>query len=373
MTHPVAPPLPEGYAVEVDDLDASSWHVLLDRFADANVYQTWAYESVRSGEARMSHWRLLRQGQVVAAAQVKLVKLPLLRLGVAYVRWGPMWRLRGEPGDSHILRHALHALHHEYAVRRGLSLRLLPYLFSDEPPATSGALRDAGFHRLEADAAQRTLVMSLDATLPTLRSRLDQKWRNGLNRAERNGLEVEEGTSDALFARFADIHAQMHRRKGFNAMSDVSEFRAMQGRLPERHRMRVLLASSNGLPAAGVVVSRIGDFGIFLHGATSDAGMNTQASYLLQWKALDWLKAQGAASYNLHGINPLANPGTYHFKAGLCGKNGRDVHYIGAHEASAGARAQALMDMADSMRRAYRGARQSARQLAAIASRQPGA
>jgi len=373
MRRSYMPPLPEGYSVEVDGIAESAWHGLLDRFADANIYQTWAYEQVRSGESRMSHWRLLRHGQVVAAAQVKLAKLPLLRFGVAYVRWGPMWRLHGEPGDPMLLRLALGALHHEYAIRRGLTVRLLPYLFSDEAPPVNDALRDAGFHRLEADAAQRTLVMSLDATLPALRSRLDQKWRNGLNRAERNELVVEEGTSDELFARFAEIHAQMHRRKGFSAMSDVTEFRAMQRRLPERHRMRVLLASSKGEPAAGVVVSRVGNFGIFLHGATSDAGMSTQASYLLQWNALSWLKAQGANSYNLHGINPVTNPGTYHFKAGLCGKNGRDVHYVGAHEASADARAQALMDMADSMRRAYRGARQSARQLAASASRQPGA
>ena len=360
--------LPAGYAVEVDTVDKDGWHDVLDRFADANIYQSWSYEVTRVGESRMSHLLLRRNGETVAAAQLKIVKVPFVKLGVAYVRWGPMWRLRGREADPTVLSAALDAIRHEYAVRRGLTVRILPYFHSDESDTFHALLGAGRFARLDAETPQRTLLMSLEHALPELRARLDQKWRNCLNRAEKNELVVEEGTGDELFERFIGIHAQMHARKGFVAGSDVNEFRAIQHDLPERHKMRVFLASTRGELAAGAVCSRIGDFGVYLHGATSDAGMPTSASYLLQWHALTWLKDNGAVSYNLHGINPVTNPGTYRFKAGLCGRSGRDLHYLGTYECSGPASSHALVGLAESLRRAWRHRRTTTGQLPAGAS-----
>jgi len=57
--------------------------------------------------------------------------------------------------------------------------------------------------------------------------------------------------------------------------------------------------------------------------------MKTKGSYLLQWRAIQWLKGKGCRWYDLGGINPETNPGVYHFKAGL---SGIDVHHIGIYE-----------------------------------------
>jgi lipid II:glycine glycyltransferase (peptidoglycan interpeptide bridge formation enzyme) len=48
------------------------------------------------------------------------------------------------------------------------------------------------------------------------------------------------------------------------------------------------------------------------------------------------MRETGCRYYNLNGINPDANPGTYHFKAGVAGKRGMDVHYIGRFDAHSG-------------------------------------
>jgi lipid II:glycine glycyltransferase (peptidoglycan interpeptide bridge formation enzyme) len=60
--------------------------------------------------------------------------------------------------------------------------------------------------------------------------------------------------------------------------------------------------------------------------------MKSNGSYLMQWKFIEWLKENQFAWYNLNGINPLTNPGTYRFKEGLCGKNGKDVYSLGFFE-----------------------------------------
>jgi lipid II:glycine glycyltransferase (peptidoglycan interpeptide bridge formation enzyme) len=105
---------------------------------------------------------------------------------------------------------------------------------------------------------------------------------------------------------------------------------------------------------SGVVCSGIGDMGIYLYGATSDEGLNSQGSYLLQWKALSWLKGKGAKWYNLHGINPVTNPGTYHFKAGFLGKNGKDVCFLGVYDACDSVATRTVFRFAGLARAMYR-------------------
>jgi hypothetical protein len=49
----------------------------------------------------------------------------------------------------------------------------------------------------------------------------------------------------------------------------------------------------------------------------------------VQWAFLEWLKENGFLYYDLNGINPEKNPGTYYFKRGLAGKNGLDLEFLG--------------------------------------------
>ena len=85
------------------------------------------------------------------------------------------------------------------------------------------------------------------------------------------------------------------------------------------------MAEHEGVPAAGIVGTAFGDTGIYLFGATSDQGMKSKGSYLLQWTMIKWLKENGIRYYNLGGINPEKNPGVYHFKQGF---SGEDVLYM---------------------------------------------
>src|SRR5262249_48926039 len=148
-----------------------------------------------------------------------------------------------------------------------------------------------------------------------LRKGLDQKWRNQLNGAERNGLRVIEGASEEHFARFLEIYQQMMARKQFETTVDIQEFRSIQQALPLRLKMAVLLCEKDGQALAGMIISSLGENGIYLLGATSDEGMKSKGSYLLQWRAAQLLKERGCRWYDLGGINPERNPGVYHFKS----------------------------------------------------------
>jgi lipid II:glycine glycyltransferase (peptidoglycan interpeptide bridge formation enzyme) len=329
-------PMTDGYSAEIVPRDETRWRSIVDGFEDASLYQTWDYDAVRHGEGNLRHCVVSRNGRIVAAAQARVLRLPALPIGAAYVRWGPLWRRRDALADPMDLRMGLRALRNELVLKRGLFLRCYPFLFECEGIDYRAMLAEEGFVAAPGETPQRTLLLALEPSLEELRRNLDHKWRNRLSKAERNGLWCEEGAEDTLFSRFIELYGALLDRKKFKEPNDILEFRRLQQRLPDRHKMRVVLVGSNGGPSCGAVFTAIGTMGLYLFGACNEAGMTTNGSYLAQWKAVQWLKQQGCRHYNLNGINAEKNPGTYHFKSGIAGKTGRDVRYLGRFDAYRG-------------------------------------
>lgn len=323
------------YSVEVDSIQKDAWNDAFERFNDANIYQTWSYDQIRCGNDKISHLILRKNGAMVAMAQARIAKIPGLNAGIAYVRWGPLWRLKETETEMEIFQQAVRALKNEYAGRRGLVLRIYPLLFSDESEKYLPVLEEDGFVPLEGGKQDRTLIIDLKRSLEDLRKGLNQKWRNSLNRAERNALEVIDGDNDELFQMFiVKIYRNMVERKQFRESNDINEFRLIQQDLPDALKMKIILCRVGGELCSGAIFSAMGNAGIYLFGATNDIGMKTNGSYLLQWKFIEWLKENHFTCYDLNGINPEINPGTYRFKEGLCGKNGKDVYFLGQFEAN---------------------------------------
>jgi len=316
-----------GIQVEVDGIDSTEWEQRLGLFEDANLYQTWSYGAVRWGQRNLSHLVLRRDREVVAMAQLRIVRPGKLKFGIAYLRWGPLCHRKGWDLESASVQVMADALYEEYARKRGLFLRILPNAFLDTPRAE--LFRSAfSAYRTEPFAAgdtYRTFLLDLEPPLDVLRKKLDQKWRNQLNRAEKNGLVVTETTEAEGFGVMMELFDEMWARKRFRQTSSLAEFCSIQKTLPASQRMKVFVCQDEGVPVTGLVATAIGDSGIYLFGATSNRGLKTKGSYLLQWRVIQWLKENGIRRYNLGGINPETNPGVFHFKKGL---SGEDLRYM---------------------------------------------
>lgn len=315
------------YQAEVDRATPAGWSAMLDLFYDANLYQTWSYGRVRWGRRNLSHLVLRRNGEVLGMAQLRIVRLPRFRFGIAYLRWGPVFHRRGGSVDIAVAASMARALREEYVSKRGLQLRILPNAFAGSPRAELFESAFSGFGKEARTSATtyRSLVLDLSPPLEELRKKLDKKWRNQLTRSEKNGLKVVEGSGTEDYRAFRQMYDQMWRRKAFETTVDVEEFGRIQEDLPELHRMRILICEQEGVPVAGIVASAMGDSAIYLLGATSDDGLSSKGAYLLQWSLIRWLKESGTRWYDLGGIDPEKNPGVYHFKRGL---SGTDVHHI---------------------------------------------
>jgi hypothetical protein len=342
------------YQLEIDRTTAADWSRLIEEFDDASIYQTWPYGEIRWGRRQLSHLVLKRDGAVVAMAQLRIVGSRHLKCGIAHLRWGPLCQRKGAELDSEVLREAARALEAEYVERRRLFLRILPNAFDGSPRAVAHRSAFAGFSSEPATGPDgyRTLVLDLSPSLEELRRRLNQKWRNQLNRAEKNDLKVVEGDGHELFQLFVSLYREMWSRKRFETAVDVDEFARIQQMLPSQLRMRVLVCFENERPVAGSVYSAIGSSGVYLLGATTDAGMKSKGAYLLQWTMVRRLKEQGIRFYDLGGIDPEANPGVHHFKSGL---SGSDLSHIGPLIACRNPLSRALVRVADRLRGPLRG------------------
>jgi lipid II:glycine glycyltransferase (peptidoglycan interpeptide bridge formation enzyme) len=109
----------------------------------------------------------------------------------------------------------------------------------------------------------------------------------------------------------------MITRKQFKEYVNPVSMGQMNKELDDQYKMKIFIAYKDKLPVASLVGSAIGDTGVYLLGASNEVGMKNNASYLLQWEMIKWLKQKGCRRYDLGGINIDDNPGVYHFKSGI--------------------------------------------------------
>jgi hypothetical protein len=332
-------------------MSESRWNQLLQGFADSSINQTWAYAAVVAGRRNMCHLVLRLNGAVVAIAEVRLKRLPVLGLGIAYVGWGPMWRRTGAEANLEDFRQAVRALRNEFSCKRRLTLRVFPLAFDDDPYGLSTILAEEGFSATGKEAEDRTLLINLTLPLDVLHGAVGRKWKQKLRQAEGHNLVVVEGSEQELVDEFEAIYSEMVSRKLFEASKGIGYFKQLQEQLPAEHKMKIMLCRSPEGICAGLVWSAMGEHAIDLYAATSNLGTQTCGSYLLRWRLLEKLQQLGISIYNLNGINPEKNPGTYRFKRDLAGKYGRDVYYLGKFDADADWLGHTLIQIADVLKK----------------------
>jgi hypothetical protein len=347
----------------IDEVDEEAWNAVLAGFDDAILYQTWRYGAERWGEANLSHVILDRNGTPVAAAQIALVRLPVLGSGVAYLNWGPLWRPRGQEADPAVLGPLLERVHEHYARRRGLLTRVMPRSFCDEGDAVRGLLQASGFRARPGLPTYRTILLDLSHSRETLQASLSRKWRKNLRQAEEQDVQIAELKGPEGIAAFLALYEQMHAHKRFVDFSDIQLFARCQARLPEAFRLRILACLHREKPVAAVALSLLGDTPVYHYGATNAQGRELRAGYRLHWWVVQWLREQGFARYDLGGLELAGEAGVNRFKTGLAGNLGRDVRLIGKYDACHSLASRATVRLGDGLTAAHASMRRLQRWL----------
>lgn len=296
--------------------DKTFWHLCMQDFDDANIYQTWNFAALAQNEKVVKHFAFYSNQNLIGLVKVRIRTVPILKRGIAYIFNGPIWQKRNQENNIQTLNDIFVALREEFVVKQQLVLRIQPYIFSDMVPNLD-FIENLGFKQLENIRKYQTLVLYLDNELDEIRKNFKQKWRNCLNQSERNDLQICEGNDQQLYNVFFGLYNQMMARKKFKETVDPYKMGKMNEALDDKYKKKIFVAYKDKLPVASIVGSAIGNTGIYLLGASNEIGLKTKASYLLQWEMIKWLKQRGCLRYDLGGINKDDNPGGYIFKSGI--------------------------------------------------------
>lgn len=351
-------------APTVDEVGRDAWRALVAGFADHNYRQTFEFGEVAAARvgARSVHVAIRSGGDVIAVADVRVKSVPLLG-GLAYVNGGPLVR-RGRDVDPRTFVAAVAALRDEFGRRRGLVVRVVPPIGPAAWNASVAAgLAEAGFAATDAARSYRTMLVDIDRPAAALRKAFRQKWRNGLNRSERSGLTVRHADTVEALREFAGLFGEFIARKGFNVDLGIDFYERVQAVAPAGERYAVLLAELEGRPVAGHVSSPLGDTSVYLLGATTPDALKCNAAYLLQWRAIELAQARGCRWYDLGGIDPVGNPGVFHFKEGMSG----DDVTSAAHQWAGGLRPRAAAAL-EARWKAWKASRSAGGAVAAVAA-----
>lgn len=319
----------DDYYVEVDKVKKKDWSFFLNMFDDASIMQTWDFPRCICPNQQVSRLVLRRNGEICGLAQVRIVEIPLIRRGIAYVGYGPVWQKCGAPADILIFKALIDALKGEYAERRKLLLRISPNLTTYEEIGIESVLAENGYVKNSHIPENRTILLNLDRPLDDIRKSFRKQTRQSLNRAERTLLETRHSNTTEYYSDFLPLYRELLTRKNIESYIDTKRWGRLFEALPALEKPDVFLVYHEGNLVAGMVVSVLGNNGFPIAMGTTHAALKTKAATLLFWRVIEWLKESGCKYLDMGGIDLEKNPGVYTFKRGFRGK---EVSYLGVYQ-----------------------------------------
>ncbi|MDQ7090854.1 MAG: peptidoglycan bridge formation glycyltransferase FemA/FemB family protein [Methylococcales bacterium] len=306
---------------QLQQLNQTDWLSAAKEFNDYGYMHYWAYgeQAAKRVNADSDQIAVLDENQkIVAMFNVRVKKIPFELGGIAYISGGAMID-KGQTDLGTTLTAVLTVIKQAYVTKRGLVLRIFlrpktASMFADE----ATIYHQLGF--IEQGKTNATILVDLSPDLALIRKNLHQKWRNILNKSEKQEITVVAGNELSLFTDFEGLFTDLLQRKGLDIDMDNHFFKAVQENSPEQEKFHIAIAYKDELPISGHVSSISGDTSVYILGATNDVGRKLGAAYLLQWHVIEESKKQGCQWYDLGGINPEENPPVYQFKKRMGGE-----------------------------------------------------
>ena len=290
------------------------------KFSDAQFTQSFEWGDARHGWEPI-RWVMIGDRGPIAAAQV-LVKR---RLGqqMVYCQRGPFWQLRGADSTAQLqgLGLFLDTLTRNY---RGAAIVCDWYCERESIPEE--LLTARGFRQLSDGM---TAIIDLEPDVEAIRASFHRKWRNDLQKAEQAPLEIRRHEPPAFVPELYALVGATAERKRF-AIGVGLDMAARYLSRAEPGSSAIFTATNpDGSVASAALVVRFNEMASYLVGGSvhkDHKAFSRGASNLVQWNAIQWAKTSGSIAYNLEGLDPVGNPGVYHFKERM---NGRTWHTRG--------------------------------------------
>jgi lipid II:glycine glycyltransferase (peptidoglycan interpeptide bridge formation enzyme) len=264
----------------------------------------------------IKHEAIFYNDEIIAITQVRVKSIPLINKGIAYIFKGPIWQKKNNINKIEKFVKVLQTLQEEYSKKKNLLLRIRPFIYSDLLIENEfDSLIKYNFIRINQIGS--TLILNVTEDLEDIRKNFKQNWRNHLNKSEKNNLIIRRGNNTELVNDFLELYYSMIKRKQLKEGVNIKRFYQLNNQLDENNKVKVIVSYKDEKPISGIIFSHLGNTAISLFRASNEVGMKLNASYLIQYETIKWLKEMGSERYDLGGIDIIKNPHVYDFKSGI--------------------------------------------------------
>jgi peptidoglycan pentaglycine glycine transferase (the first glycine) len=326
-----------------------AWDRLVAQDRRGHLLQTWAWGELKGAFGWVPlRLALERDGVFVAGAQVLFRRFGPLTLG--YIPKGPVLAEESEEVIETLWR----ALHAHARRMRAVALKVEPEWREEAREGLTWLHGPEWRPSAECIQPRRTIIVDLKPTEEEILARMKPKWRYNIHLSARKGIEVSTASAPQIDT-FYHLMQITGVRDAFAIHSRDYYQRALE-LFEGLGRVRLFVASYAGQPLASLMAYAFNGQSWYMYGASSDEHRELMPNHQLQWRAMQWAKAQGCMQYDLWGIPDVATDsptaaltGVERFKAGF---GGEVVRYVGAYDHVYSAPLYALMNRALAYRRA---------------------
>lgn len=308
--------------IEWREMRADEWDSLYALTVCPTLLQSYPYAQA----IRKIRQQGVRHGIIhingVQAGIVQMHEVSILRgmiHGISLDR-GPLW-FDGFGNAAH-MRAFVVALDRLFPKRRGRKRRFMP-----EWTKNAAVMEDSHWTRVPKIPVYQTHFVDLTGDIAVMRKNLHQKWRNVLNRAERENLDIiQDWNGDSLGALLKNYMTDRLTKKYAGAspkfLSALAQFTV------PRQECMILHAAEDGEIIASVLIFLHGRGATYQVGWTTPYGRDKGAHHRLLWEAMIILKTRSVTVLDTGGFNENTG-GIKQFKDGL---GGHAVALIGNYD-----------------------------------------
>ncbi|WP_171189072.1 GNAT family N-acetyltransferase [Ruegeria sp. HKCCC2117] len=333
------------HALSLHRVAPEDWPALSALFDDLTFEQTLTYAQAAARRiGAEAEFICLQdpQGTPVAAACLRIKRVPVLSSGIAWIAGGPMIQPVDHPYPPPDLQQAIFSALRDYAQKAGHIMRLrLPTAIAHDPAALDPIADAAGFQPTDRSPRQRTVIIDCAQDEDTLMQNLHGKWRNALRKALKSGLELDIAPISEAAERFQTLYQEVQSTKGFQTDIPPEFYYTLTG---QDFSHDVLFARQDGVDIAGMTIGQAGRRAVYIFGATTQAGRRPNAGHFLMWHSILRCRDQGLRWYDLNGLDPEINPTVAQFKLRT---GGTDLIAAGPYEFRPGGLKPTLVSAAE--------------------------
>lgn len=298
--------------IEWRDMRSDEWDTFYNRTVHPTILQSYPYAQAmrKTRQQGVKHGIIIIDGQ--QAGIVQMQEVSMLRgmvHGISLDR-GPIW-FDGF-GNTVQMRAFVTELDRIFPKRRGRKRRFIP-----EWTRTQAVMEDSNWTKRDKIPAYQTHLVDLSGNKDILRKNLHQKWRNVLNRAERENLEIIQDWNGDGLGPLLKHYMTDRLQKKYAGASPKFLSALVQFTVP-RQECLILHAAEDNEIIASIMVFLHGHGATYQLGWTTPYGRNKGAHHRLLWEAMTILKSRGVTTMDTGGFNENT-AGIKQFKDGLGG------------------------------------------------------